>query len=339
MSACDLLLITSRKALAAFCCGSVLLLAASQAVGESATVSSRRIEYFNPASAQTVFGKLEFLGGLDLTSSDSLFGAWSSIRFRPDGKRFIGVLDTGHWISGEIKRDEKGRLSGIDGVSLAPMLDREGRSNAPKRAMDAESLAIRGDKIYVGFEQRHRIDQYPLDGFETAKPEKSLPLPFPKTVLKSNRSLEMLTASPAQGPLAGGLVTITEESLDAKGNLYAGVVDGPHPGGFKLVRRDDFDVTDGAWLPDGDLLLLERRFRFPSGLGMRVVRVKGDSIKPGALVDGEILLEADQTFQIDNMEGLDVVDMGNGDLRLILVSDDNHFMLQRTLMLEFRLLL
>ncbi|WP_234889726.1 esterase-like activity of phytase family protein [Agrobacterium vitis] len=329
---------TSRKALAAFCCGSVLLLAASQAVGESATVGSRRIEYFNPASDQTVFGKLEFIGGLDLTSSDSLFGAWSSIRFRPDGKRFIGVLDTGDWISGEIVRDEKGRLAGIDTVSLAPMLDRDGRGHVSKRAMDAESLAIRGDKIYVGFEQRHRIDQYPLDGFETAKPEKSLPLPFPKKVLESNRSLEMLTASPAQGPLAGGLVTITEESLDAKGNLYAGVVDGAHPGGFKLVRRDDFDVTDGAWLPDGDLLLLERRFRFPTGLGMRIVRVKGDSIKPGALVDGEILLDADQSFQIDNMEGLDVVDMGNGDLRLILVSDDNHFMLQRTLMLEFRLL-
>ncbi|KAA3516923.1 hypothetical protein G6L63_13000 [Agrobacterium vitis] len=337
MSARDPLL-TSRKALAAFFCGSMLVLAASPAVGESATIVSRRIEHFNPASDQTVFGKLEFLGGLDLTSSDTLFGAWSSIRFRPDGKRFIGVLDTGDWISGEIVRDEKGRLAGINTVSLAPMLDRDGRGHVSKRAMDAESLAIRGDKIYVGFEQRHRIDQYPLDGFETAKPEKSLPLPFPKKVLESNRSLEMLTASPAQGPLAGGLVTITEESLDAKGNLYAGVVDGPHPGGFKLVRRDDFDVTDGAWLPDGDLLLLERRFRFPSGLGMRIVRVKGDSIKPGALVDGEILLDADQSFQIDNMEGLDVVDMGNGDLRLILVSDDNHFMLQRTLMLEFRLL-
>ncbi|MBB4009269.1 hypothetical protein GGQ71_003551 [Rhizobium taibaishanense] len=319
-------------------CLPALVLMAGVAVSEPASVVSRRIEQFTSDPDQRIFGKLEFLGGLDLSSSNSLFGAWSSIRFRPDGKHFIGVLDTGDWISGSILRDDKGRLSGLAEVSLSPMLDRQGNSRTPKRMMDAESLAIRDDKIYVGFEERHRIDQYPLDGFETAKPERSLPLPFSKKVLGSNRSLEMLTASPADGPLDGGLVTVTEESLDEDGNLYAGVVDGPQMGGFKVVRKDDFDVTDGAWLPDGDLLLLERRFKFPSGFGMRIVRVKGETIKPGALVDGEVLLEASQASQIDNMEGLDVIDMGDGDLRVILVSDDNHFLLQRTLMLEFRLL-
>lgn len=317
---------------------SALVLYSSVAVGEPSAVTSRQISQFKPRSDQTVFGKLEFIGGLVMSSPNPLFGAWSSVRFLPDGKHFIGVLDTGDWISGEIERDDKGRLSNIGSVSLAPMVDAKGRTDSAKVKMDAESLAIRDGKIYVGFEQRHRIDQYPLSGFETAKPERSLPLPFPISVLRANRSLETVVVSPQNGPLGGGLVTISEESLDQNGNLYAGIVDGPQAGAFKVVRRDNFDVTDAAFLPNGDLILLERRFSLVGGVGMRLVRVKGDSVKPGALLDGVTLLDADYGAQIDNMEGLDVIDMGNGDIRLILVSDDNHFALQRNLMLEFRLL-
>jgi hypothetical protein len=43
------------------------------------------------------------------------------------------------------------------------------------------------------------------------------------------------------------------------------------------------------------------------------------------------------SYQIDNMEGLDVVSRPDGDMRVILVSDDNHSILERNLMLEFRL--
>ncbi|WP_407921383.1 esterase-like activity of phytase family protein [Allorhizobium undicola] len=319
------------------------MLGGLRASAEPLTVTSRQITEFKPGSDHKLFGKLEFLGGISMTSPNSLFGAWSSIRFLPDRRHFIGVLDTGDWISGTIERDQKGKLSGLSGLSIAPMLDAGGRSNAPKWAMDAESLAIRGEKIYVGFEQQHRIDQYPLKDFETAKPERSLKLPFPVAELRGNQSLETLTVSPSSGPLAGGLVTVTEKSLDNDGNLLAGVVDGPASGAFRVARHDGFDVTDGAWLPNGDLLLLERRFRFSTGVAMRILRIAGKAVKPAAgletsPVDGEVLLEADYSFQIDNMEGLDVIDAGEGDLRLILVSDDNHSILQRSLMLEFRLL-
>ncbi len=317
---------------------SALVLYSSAAIGEPALITSHQISQFRPRSDLRTFGKLEFVGGLVMSSSNPVFGGWSSIRFLQDGKHFIGVLDTGHWISGEIERDDKGRLSGLGAVSLAPMVNAKGCTDHAKVQMDAESLAIRDGKIYVGFEQFHRIDPYPLSGFETAKPEASLLLPFPVRVLRKNRSLETVVVAPKNGPLAGGLITISEESVDQQGNLYAGIVDGPQTGAFKVVRRDDFDVTDAAFLPDGDLILLERRFTLLRGLGMRLVRVKGDSIKPGALVDGVTLLEADYAAQIDNMEGLDVIDRGNGDIRLILVSDDNHFSLQRNLMLEFRLL-
>ena len=56
------------------------------------------------------------------------------------------------------------------------------------------------------------------------------------------------------------------------------------------------------------------------------------------MVDGDVLIDVDLSHQIDNMEGLDVVAMADDDIRIIVVSDDNHSILQRNLMLEFRLL-
>ena len=103
------------------------------------------------------------------------------------------------------------------------------------------------------------------------------------------------------------------------------------------IGAQGFDVTDGDFLPDGDLLLLERRFTLASGVGLRIRRIDGASLKPGAVVDGEIILEAGMSEEIDNMEGLDVVVGEDGSTRIVLVSDDNHSILQRNLMLEFRL--
>ena len=70
---------------------------------------------------------------------------------------------------------------------------------------------------------------------------------------------------------------------------------------------------------------------------MRIRRIAGADIKPDAVVDGKVIFKADSREQIDNMEGIDVFDAADGSLHVILVSDDNHSILQRSLMLEFRL--
>ena len=49
-------------------------------------------------------GKLEFIGGIEMSSSNALLGAVSGIRFRPDGRSFVAVMDTGHWLEGRIER-------------------------------------------------------------------------------------------------------------------------------------------------------------------------------------------------------------------------------------------
>jgi hypothetical protein len=305
--------------------------------GGPAEISATVISTFKPGSNETRFGALEFVSGLELSSNNVFLGAISALRLRPDQRHFIAVLDTGHWMTGTIERDDEGRLKGVGDARITPMIDRHGGTDAGKGDMDAEGLALRGDHVLVSYEQYHRVDAYPDPGFEISPPDGSLPLPIPRLQLRANHSLEALMIAPQSSPLAGSAVLVTEDSLDNQGDMLAAILDGPLNGRFTVRRHAGFSVSDGVFLPDGDLLLLERRFGLMHGLGVRIRRIAGADIKPGAVVDGDVIFEAGSTAQIDNMEGIDVFRAADGSLHVILISDDNHSILQRSLMLEFRL--
>lgn len=302
-----------------------------------APVQSKLISTFKPGSDESRFGAFEFLGGIEFTSSEKLMGSISSLRFRPDGEHFVAVLDTGHWLTGAITRNADGRLSGLSDVTIAPMLDARGAEPRYKGDMDAEGVALREGEVLVSYERTHRVDTYPDPGFEAARPNGTLPILIPVRELRGNGGLETIAVAPSESALKGAAITIAERSVDRDGNLFAAILEGPLKGQFKVKRNDPWDVTDGVFLPSGDLLLLERRFSFIGGVGMRIRRVSGETIRPGALIDGPVLLEADMGFQIDNMEGIDVITGADGRPHILLVSDDNHSILQRNVMLEFRL--
>ncbi len=316
------------------------LAAAPNAMADTlpAAVKSNIITRFKIGSNETRFGPFEFLGGLEMVSPERLFGSLSSIRFRDDHTHFVGVLDTGHWMTGRIEREASGKLSGLADVEIATMRNGVGQSFEGKGFMDAEGVALHGDRVLVSFEQQHRVDSYPDPGFETSRATGTMPLPFQRKQLRANRGFETVAVSPMDSPLKGGTLIVAERSLDDDGNAYAAILDGPLKGKLTLSHYGDFDATDGAFLPNGDLLLLERRFNMAEGIGMRIRRIKSSDIRPGAVMDGEILMQSDFSDQIDNMEGLDAFSAADGTTHVIIVSDDNHSILQRNLMLEFRLL-
>jgi hypothetical protein len=138
-------------------------------------------------------------------------------------------------------------------------------------------------------------------------------------------------------PLAGTLIAMSERGLDAKGNLLAFLIGGPAPGQFSLRRSDNFDVSDAVLLPSGELLVLERKFSWLAGVGIRIRRIALKSVAPGAVVDGPSIFEADLGHEIDNMEGIDAHLTPEGDTVLTMVSDDNFSLIQRTLLLQFTL--
>ncbi|WP_245440071.1 esterase-like activity of phytase family protein [Mesorhizobium sp. Z1-4] len=319
---------------AAFAALSTAPAAAQSPLLQEIEVNAHQITQFHIGRSETRFGPLEFVGGLSMAGSGD-FGALSAIRFLDAGTHFFGVADTGFWYSGMVERDADLRPTGITGFSMQPLVDETGAAIEGKWRTDAEGLAIAGDQATVAFERDHKIQEFTLQPSDMAGPRRALDLVVSRAELRQNRGFETLVHSPADGPLGGARVGVTERSIDADGNIFAAILEGPQKGIFKVVRSDDFDITDGAFLPNGDLLLLERRFSMATGVAMRLRRIDGATIRKGALVDGAVLLEADMAYQIDNMEGLDVWRRDDGALIVSLISDDNHSILQRNLYLEF----
>src|SRR5499427_11127148 len=275
------------------------------------------------------FGLLEFRGGLVLRSSDQHFGGISAIRVAPDGAHFIALTDKGWWFRGRILYDGA-RPSGIADAEMAPILGADGRPLAARGWYDTESIAEDGGTLYVGIERVHQIVRfnYGKDGlFARGHP---IALPPGLRALPANKGVEALVFVPKGLPLAGSLIAISERGLDKMGNIIGFLIGGPSPGSFAIKRSSNYDITDAALLPRGDVLLLERRFGWDSGLGVRMRRIALDEIKPRALVDGSVLFDADLGYEIDNMEGLSVHRRA-GEIVLTLVSDDNFSVVQRTL--------
>lgn len=303
-----------------------------------ADIKSRLIENFKVNSSEDVFGRLQFVGGLELSSDNDLFGAMSAIRLADDRSTFIGVADTGHWYRGEIQRDAEGRLSAISSFEIAPILNRQGTHSTSKWDLDAEGIVIKGEHIFVSFERNSRIDGYELKNPMLSAAVKSLPIQIPRGEFRDNGGLEGIAKSTIDGPLNGAIVTFSERSVNAEGNLFAAIIDGPESGVFFVKRDPPYNITDADFLPNGDLLLLERRFNIARGVGMRIRKIDVSTIKKGATVDGEVLIDVGSGYQIDNMEGMSVTTDDQGEVFITLISDDNHSFLQRNLMLEFKLL-
>jgi hypothetical protein len=220
---------------------------------------------------------------------------------------------------------------------MAPRLGPDGLPITARGWYDSHSLARDGATAYVGLERVHRILKFDLRQHGLMAHGRPVDAPAEVKRLPRNGGLEGMVIAPRGTRLAETLIAFSERGLDAAGNIRAFLIGGPTPGMFSVKRHDDYDITDAAVTPDGDVLLLERRFSLLRGPGMRIRRVALAAIRPGALVDGPALMEADAGFQIDNMEGLSVHTGPHGEAVVTVVSDDNFSMLQRTLLLQFEL--
>ncbi|HEX2256712.1 MAG TPA: esterase-like activity of phytase family protein [Afifellaceae bacterium] len=310
------------------------VLTALSAAAEPIEVTARRIDSFAITSGESRFGPLEFLGGLDLVSPDRRFKGLSGVEVTPDGKTVLIVSDEGHFVRARLLY-EHGHLAGLGDVDLTPVFP--GR-RVDKHESDAEDLALdpgRPGEALVVFERRST----PLIRFRLAedglREPQILELPSAATRLPGNKALESVAFLPPQSRWPGHVLIVAERPPRGAGNRIPAWIVGV--GELSVLRQEDFDVTSVRFLPDGDLMLLERRYVPGRGVSMRLRRVAGEAVQPGASLDGELLLDVGMLHQIDNMEGLAVHRDGDGRTVLTLVSDDNGSILQRTLLLQFAL--
>ena len=296
---------------------------------------------FSPLeTGRTSFGKLKWRGGLELRAENENFGGFSGLVLNRDGSKMIAVTDRGWWLHANLIYQD-GRLAGVGRGSMNELLKPSGKPYKSKKSRDSESIIsyTPGDlsRLIVSFERRHRLVQYRASNNGlTGRGRKLYALKSFKT-LRYNKGLEAIARFPA-GTYAGGrIIAIAERSLDHRGNHLAWLMHGKSVKRLTVKRREEFEITDAAAMPGGDLIILERSITLLGGPRFSLRRIKAKTIRPGAVLDGEVIIEADLRHTIDNMEGLALHRHDNGELRLTLISDDNFSVIQRTLILQFAL--
>ena len=306
----------------------------------STTVTAIPIDFDRENSGRKEFGKLIFRAGLNLYAKSIYFGGFSAVAIDPSGKALLAVSDAGIWLKANLDYDGR-KLKGLSGAVLGPMLGPDGKPLRDDALRDSEGMTlIDGDTqqgtALVSFERKHRIARHPFTADRFGPPSGSVPLPAGTKAMGANTGIEAM-AMIRTGKLAGTLVIFSERLLDKTGNLQGWLIGGSSPGGIVLKRLGGFDITDAAPLPDGGIVVLERRFRYSEGIKMRIRRIAQSELKRGALIQGEVLLEADDSLNIDNMEAIAAYRAPSGETVLTLMSDDNFSPLQRTLIMQFAL--
>lgn len=346
-------LLTRRKllgGLAAAACvaGSERIGAQDEERGEALTasqsiaVNARPIAYFQPSRPDARrFGDLEFRGGLVLSSPAADFGGWSGLVMEPDGKGLLSVSDGGVWLRANV--DYAGnRPTALASARLGSLRALGGRALKDKGEQDAESVTLlqgsleRGT-LLVGFERVHRIGRFAIAGGRIEPPSEYLRLPPEARRMPRNQGIEALAVIQA-GPLRGSVVAFAERFTRGSGYHTGWIWVKGEPQRLQLRDIDGFDITDAVGLPDGGLLVLERYFRWMTGVSMRIRRLQPTEIRPGARLTGRVVFHGDSSYEIDNMEGIAVHRGAGGETVVSLISDDNfNRLLQRTVFLQFAL--
>ena len=291
-------------------------------------------------ASETKFGKLTFRGGLNIFARSVHFGGYSAIALDRSGTALLALSDAGSWMRATLDYDGR-RLRGLSDVILGPILDQDGKPVRTESRQDAEGIALlAGDTqngtALVSFERDHRIMRYPFTPERFGPPDGVIPLPKAGGAMGDNQGLEALAVI-RSGRMKGTVVAFSERLKDRSGNLIGWLIGGPAPGALTVRRLGGFDITGAAGLPDGGLLLLERRFRYSEGVKMRVRRINASDLRRGRLITGDVLIEASDILNIDNMEGIAVHRVPDGETVLTLVSDDNFSAFQRSLIMQFTL--
>ena len=288
---------------------------------------------FNPEDkAQETVGRLRWRGGLAVTADDARFGGLSDWLLEADGATFTAVTDAGSWLTARLTYNPQGNLDGVTAASLGALRQPAGLLLSGKRGQDAEALTRLNDGgLLVAFERDHRLLRFAGDGL--SGPSEVIAPPPGIQNLAANGGIEALLALPD-----GRLLAFTEGHKAGDNFLvYLREASGQWQS-LTLKPTGLFVPTGAALLPSGDVILLERRFTLLGGVGSRLSRIPLTTVRPGAVLESDVIAELRAPLTLDNFEGVAVHQLGDGTTRITLLSDDNFSPLQRTLVVQFELL-
>ncbi|WDR01412.1 esterase-like activity of phytase family protein [Devosia algicola] len=318
----------------------VLLLATTPVAATELTISAAQIDRFKGAAIGERVDNLIWRGGISMVSQNDTFGGLSGMAFTSRNQHLSFVSDRGNFVSGQLIYEDATRLLGFIGVKIEPIQNSKGAPLPRQYSRDAEAI----DTIYrdgqpaavrVGFEHLTRVADFTLTDAVPGGAAREVPIPDWLTDTRTNESLEAVCIAPDASPIAGSTLLLTEGVRDNDGQHVAWLLGQRDKGPLTYRSSPDVNPTDCAFLPNGDLLVLERGLSFLT-FSMTLRRVAAADVRPGNLMSGNILLEA-RGGDIDNMEAVAVHTAPDGELRIILGSDNNFNDWERNLLLEFAL--
>jgi len=312
-----------------------LVLLANPAAADPLILSATEVK-LNPLNpSEHSIGPLEFLAGYELSSESGHWGGLSGMVVSADGALLTAIADTGRWYRIGLEHDAAGALSGIKGAESGWLLDTKGQPPKKKVYGDAEAItALPDGNFLVAYENRHRLWLYkkPAQGYALERPAVAAGAPPAIVKLPRNGGIESMARLPS-----GEYLLLSESGITADGNRLGWIGRRGKWAELRLAPTGSFEPSDLALLPDGDLLLLERRVNLLDGFVSRLSLIDGATVLPGAVLQPRELAILSSPLNVDNFEALGAREAPDGSVLIYVLSDDNQRLLQRTLLLQFRL--
>lgn len=264
----------------------------------------------------------EFVGSYLWRAEDHNLGGFSGFEISPDGQKFVTVSDRGGVVEGIIKRKDA-RIISVQSSPPVPLPDHKGRPLKGWRT-DAEGLAgTPGSTLHISFEGGHRVWAYP-----TLEKATRLSRPEAFSDLQGNSGFEALALD-----ATGRIYAVPERSGQLTRPFPVWRFDGQWSRPFDLRRDGGFLPVGADFGPDGAFYLLEREF---NGFGFKS-RVRRFVIENDNVIAEQTLFST-SLLRHDNLEGIGVWQDETGAIRLTMISDDNFRALQRTEIVEYRVI-
>lgn len=300
-------------------------------LGARAAFTVEPVALYPAMPARRRIGAMIYERGYRLRSPDPAFGSFSSLIV--DRDRFTLLSDGGNIV--RFRLDRSGRVSDR---TFADLPDGPG-IGWEKSDRDSESMTHdpATGTIWVGFENSNAVWAYAPDWSRALR----------HAAPRAMRTWPVNGGPEAMTRLGDGSFIALSEAGDWPGSKARAVIGVRFDGdptrasrrGFRFGYRPPvgYKPTGMAELPDGRLLVLNRRFRVTSGFRVVLTLVDPRAIAPGKIVTGPELARFAPPALSDNYEGIAVVRESTGRTAIWIVSDDNQSSLQQSLLLKFRL--
>jgi hypothetical protein len=271
-------------------------------------------------------GALIFQGAWELRSDNSDFGGISGVAIRP-GNRFLALSDAGTLIGFTF---DASSLMQNSFIATLP-----GAADANYRDRDSEGMAYdpASGRIWVSYELHHAIRRFPaalnrVDGIKRIEFGRDW---------RANGSVEAIVH------LSDGRFVIfveTHRRGDGSNSAFLFSGDPVEPGSsvtpFGYRAPNGYRPTDAAMLPDGRLLVLNRRISFPDGFSAKLTIVDPADISKDVAIKPITIATLTPPLLVENMEALAVTEE-DGQTIVWMLSDNNFNPFLRTLLMKFAL--